>query len=72
MIRDSGTGIESDNLDKLFTLETHFTRAGTQKEKGSGLGLLLCKSFIEKNGGEIRLLSTLNEGTTVYFSIPLA
>jgi len=72
MIKDTGTGIESDNIEKLFTIETHFTRSGTQREKGSGLGLLLCKNFIEKNGGEIRLESKENEGTTVYFSVPLA
>jgi two-component system, sensor histidine kinase and response regulator len=50
----------------------YFSKAGTMQEKGTGLGILLCKDFIKLNGGEMTLRSTLNKGTEVMFTLPLA
>ena len=71
-ISDSGVGIEREDLDKLFNAETHFTRPGTQKEKGAGLGLLLTKEFIEVNQGSIWVASELQKGTTFTFALRTA
>ena len=71
-IADSGVGIEREDLDKLFNAETHFTRPGTQKEKGAGLGLLLTKEFIEVNHGAIWVVSELERGTTFTFALKAA
>ena len=70
-IKDTGTGIESENIEKLFKIEEHFMRLGTKKEKGTGLGLILCKNLVNTNSGEIWLESNINEGATFYFSVPL-
>lgn len=70
-VADNGVGINPENLKKLFRIDTLHTTFGTSDEKGSGLGLLLCKEFIEKQGGEISLESTEGEGTTFTFSLPL-
>ncbi|MBN2325309.1 MAG: hypothetical protein JXQ30_16385 [Spirochaetes bacterium] len=71
-ISDRGIGIEPENIEKLFLIEEHFTRPGTQREKGTGLGLVLCESFIRMNGGDIRLKSRVDKGTTFIFTVPLA
>ncbi|WP_277479114.1 tetratricopeptide repeat-containing sensor histidine kinase [Catalinimonas alkaloidigena] len=70
-IQDTGTGIEKDNLDKIFS-DTSFSTRGTANEKGTGLGLMLCKDFVIKNGGEIWVESTLGEGSSFYFSLILS
>jgi signal transduction histidine kinase len=69
-VSDTGVGINESNLQKLFTIESHFTTSGTANEKGTGLGLLLCKEFVEKNGGSISVKSKLGEGTTFSFTLP--
>lgn len=71
IISDSGVGIAEENLPKIFG-DKFFTTAGTQKEKGSGLGLLLSKELVEKNHGKIWVNSTEGEGTTFYFTLPKA
>lgn len=71
-VKDNGVGIHPDNLDKLFTKKYHFTTYGTNREKGSGLGLMLCKEFVERNGGEINVVTEVNKGSEFIFSIPLA
>lgn len=71
-VQDSGTGIEPEYIDRLFNIESAFSTTGTGNEKGSGLGLILCKEFVEKSGGSIWLESTLGIGTTFYFTIPAA
>ncbi len=69
-ISDTGVGISSKNLDKLFKPDVKFHTVGTDKEKGTGLGLILCKEFIEKNDGEIWVESTEGKGSQFYFSLP--
>lgn len=69
-VTDSGVGIKESDLKKLFHLETHLTTAGTKDEKGSGLGLLLCKEMIERNNGKMRVESTCGIGTTFTFTLP--
>ena len=69
-IKDFGVGIPKENLDRLFKIETSFSTYGTEDEKGSGLGLILCRELIRKNGGEIKVQSTENKGSTFYFIIP--
>jgi signal transduction histidine kinase len=60
-----------EHQSKLFG-ETNFSTLGTLQEKGSGLGLILCKDFVEKNQGKLWLKSAENQGSIFYFSIPLA
>lgn len=67
-IKDNGIGISDDNLKNLLENKEINTTFGTGREKGSGLGLLLCRDFIEKNGGNFRVESKLDEGSTFYFS----
>jgi len=69
-VADSGQGITPENLKKLFGKEL-FTTVGTRKEKGSGLGLVLCKDFITLNGGEIWASSTLGKGSKFFFTLPI-
>lgn len=66
---DSGVGMSTTELSKLFKADTHFTKRGTQNEKGLGLGLILVKEFIEVNGGAISVTSEMGVGST--FSIVL-
>lgn len=70
-VKDNGVGIESEIIDKLFRLDVTTTSKGTNNEEGTGLGLILCKDFVEKNGGEIKVESILNEGTSFIFTCPL-
>jgi len=70
-VKDTGIGISPENQAKMFAMN-NFTTPGTEKEKGTGLGLMLCKDFVEHNHGKIWLDSKLNVGTTFYFSIPLS
>jgi PAS domain S-box-containing protein len=69
-VADDGVGISEEFLDKLFHIEKSHSTMGTLKEKGTGLGLLLCKDFVEKHGGRIWAESTEGEGSIFYFTIP--
>jgi len=69
-IQDNGVGIDQDNIHKLFRIDESYTTSGTQKEKGTGLGLILCKEFVEKNGGKITVESTPGKGSTFSFTLP--
>jgi len=71
-IKDNGTGIAKDKMNKIFKIEENFTTPGTEKEKGTGLGLILCKEFVEMNGGKIWCESTEGVGSIFYFSLPVA
>jgi PAS domain S-box-containing protein len=70
-VKDNGVGIANQVIDKLFNIEGVLSTPGTQKEKGTGLGLILCREYLEKNKGSIWVQSDVNEGTTFYFSLPL-
>jgi len=69
-VEDSGIGIPETHIDKLFKIETHYTTPGTSNEKGTGLGLILCKEFVEKHGGRIWVESDVGYGSTFSFTIP--
>jgi signal transduction histidine kinase len=69
---DTGVGMTPEQVSKLFDLATHSTTKGTQGEKGTGLGLLLCKEFVENHRGKLRVESTKDKGTTFSFMLPLA
>jgi signal transduction histidine kinase len=70
-IIDDGVGMTPDQMAQLWNVNTIHTTYGTRDEKGSGLGLLLCKEFIEKQGGEIRVKSEKGKGSEFVFSLPL-
>jgi len=70
-ISDTGVGISAENLKKLFRFEEQLKTEGTDREKGSGLGLVLCKEILEKNGGRIWAESTEGEGSRFSFTLPL-
>ena len=69
IVKDSGVGIKEEDLEKIFEIDQNFTSLRLDNEKGSGLGLILCKEFIEKNGGKIKIDSTINQGTTIEFTL---
>lgn len=68
-VTDSGIGMGANDLKKLFRAETHFSHPGTNHEKGAGIGLLLTKEFVEKNGGAIWATSELGKGSTFTFTL---
>ncbi len=67
---DTGIGMQPDVVEKLFRIEKTVSTKGTNNEAGTGLGLLLCKEFIEKNGGEISVVSTVNKGSEFIVVLP--
>ncbi|TGM61616.1 hypothetical protein EHQ97_01265 [Leptospira adleri] len=67
---DTGVGISELYLEKLFHLEERISSSGTRNEPGSGLGLIICKEFIERNGGSIGIESEFGKGSRVWFSVP--
>ncbi len=69
MIKDDGIGMSTDQMDKLFDSNTLYTTRGTANEKGTGLGLRLCKEFVERMGGNIWVESTEGKGSTFKFTI---
>ena len=69
-IKDQGTGIPGKQLDGLFRISSRYRTAGTAKESGTGTGLLLCKEFVEKNGGKIWAESQEGKGSVFCFTIP--
>ncbi len=70
-VSDTGIGIPPEYLNRLFEIECNLSQEGTEKEKGTGLGLILCKEFVEKQGGKIWVESELGEGSDFHFTIPL-
>lgn len=69
-VSDTGVGIKGKHLPKLFRIDTKYKHLGTAREKGTGLGLILCKEFVEINNGRIWITSKTGEGTTVTFTLP--
>ena len=70
-VSDTGVGISKDRIEKLFNISDGYSTPGTQNEKGTGLGLVLCKEFIDKNNGRIWVESKAGIETTFNFSLPL-
>jgi signal transduction histidine kinase/ligand-binding sensor domain-containing protein len=71
-VTDNGIGIRSDVKDKLFKIDSNITTYGTANETGTGLGLILVKEFVDRNGGKIGVDSVVGEGSTFHFTIPVA
>ena len=69
-VKDHGVGIPAERLAKLFRIDESESTKGTANEKGSGLGLILCKEFVEKHGGRIWVDSKTGEGSSFYFTLP--
>lgn len=69
-VSDTGIGMDDDIINKLFLINESVKRLGTDNEPSSGLGLLLSKELIEKNGGKLRVESKVNEGSKFYFTLP--
>ncbi|GAK49832.1 response regulator receiver sensor signal transduction histidine kinase [Candidatus Moduliflexus flocculans] len=71
-VADTGVGISPEHLQKLFKIDVVFSMPGTAKEPGTGLGLVLCKEFVEKNGGVLRVDSEVGQGSRFRFTVPKA
>ncbi len=69
-IKDSGVGIPKDGIEKIFSVDEPYKTTGTSGEKGTGIGLLLCKEYLEKNDGTISVESTEGKGTTFIVTLP--
>lgn len=68
---DNGIGIKDNMVEKIFGIDKSRSTPGTENEKGTGLGLLLCKELVEKQGGQIFVSSTVGKGSTFWFILPM-
>ena len=68
-VSDTGIGIKESDIEKLFRIDMSFSTKGTQQEKGTGLGLVLCKEIVNIHGGEISVQSKISEGTKIIFTL---
>jgi signal transduction histidine kinase len=69
-VTDTGTGISDEELSRLFRIEHKQSKPGTENEKGTGLGLILCREFVEKHGGKIWAESEAGKGSRFVFTLP--
>jgi hypothetical protein len=69
-IKDNGVGISEQDLSKIFKNDMNFSKRGTDREKGTGFGLILSKDFVEKNGGQLSVVSGVNQGSSFSFTVP--
>ncbi len=69
-VLDTGIGIPEEDLPNLFRIDTRYKKRGTAGEEGTGIGLILCKELVEKNGGRIWVESKIGKGTTCKFTLP--
>jgi signal transduction histidine kinase len=70
-VSDTGVGIPKENLEKIFRVDSNVSTKGTDGEKGTGLGLVLCKEFVEKHDGKIYVESEMGKGSSFVFVLPL-
>jgi len=70
-VRDTGIGMSKGLIDDLFRLDANTGRKGTDGEPSTGLGLMICKDFIEKNGGELFIESEEGKGSDFKFTVPM-
>ncbi|MCP5497770.1 MAG: HAMP domain-containing histidine kinase, partial [Leptospiraceae bacterium] len=70
IVSDTGIGIKKDNIKKLFQIDAGYSTKGTASETGTGLGLILCKEFVEKHGGKIWVESEEGKGSLFKFTLP--
>ena len=71
-VSDNGIGIKPDKMTKLFDISQRQTTTGTAEETGSGLGLILCKEFVEKHSGKIWVESEVGKGSDFKFTLPIS
>ncbi|MDN4166081.1 HAMP domain-containing sensor histidine kinase [Cytophagales bacterium LB-30] len=69
-VEDTGVGIPSENMEKIFSSNVHFSTRGTNNEKGTGLGLLMCQEFVQKNNGTLEVSSEDGKGTLFSITLP--
>jgi signal transduction histidine kinase/DNA-binding response OmpR family regulator len=69
-VKDTGVGMSQEDIARLFRIDVHHSTLGTEKEQGTGLGLIICKEMVEQNGGQIWVESKPGKGTTVGFTVP--
>ena len=70
-ITDTGVGMSETHLQKLFKIDEKISSAGTRNEEGSGLGLILCKEMLVLMNSDLKVDSTVSEGSKFYFTLPL-
>ena len=70
-VKDTGIGMSENQLENLFKLDSNVTMPGTSEEKGTGLGLILCREFVDMHKGKIWATSTQKEGSTFSFTLPI-
>ncbi|NJB81888.1 PAS domain-containing sensor histidine kinase [Wenyingzhuangia aestuarii] len=70
-VTDNGVGIKNENLNKLFKISESISTCGTQNERGTGLGLIICKEFVEKLNGKIQVTSESGNGSTFTITLPI-
>jgi len=71
-VSDNGIGMSDETINRLFRLDANISTRGTDNERGTGLGLFLCKEFVEKHGGKISVESEVGKGSIIKFVVPLA
>ena len=71
-VKDTGIGMDRYTIDNIFRLDAHVNRKGTEGERSTGLGLIICKDFIERHNGKLAIESEVNNGSTFYFSLALS
>ncbi|MBN1197737.1 MAG: ATP-binding protein, partial [Bacteroidales bacterium] len=69
-VSDTGVGIPAQHLNQLFSMEEQYTMPGTNNEKGTGLGLILCREYMEQLGGTITVTSTVGKGSAFTVTFP--
>ena len=69
-VEDTGVGMDEEQVTNLFNIDKKASRPGTNNELGTGFGLILCREFVKKNGGELSVESSSGKGSTFSFTVP--